>query len=102
MNAPINIIGALQSRLAKHDGCSRFGPDDLRLLNLSAEIETSRYEAIKKSKRALAADDSNDDIRDSLLALLEALGEGELPDCTCAGRTTEHAAACPLKAWEVA
>lgn len=93
-----NYIEALRSRLAQHDGCSRFGPADSLLLRPYLEIPA----AILIAKRALARDDSHDEIRDSLLTLLSVLGEGELPECNCDAphRGVRHTTDCPMHAWE--
>lgn len=93
--APANYIEALRIRLAQHDGCSRFGPKDSLLLRLYAEIPT----AFANAKKALARDDSHDDIRDSLIALLAVLGE-EMPDCSCNAGPNGHTDACPMHAWD--
>lgn len=95
---PRNYIEALRARLSQHDGCSRFSPKDSLLLRAYEEIP----EAIANAKKALARDDSHDDIRNSLVAVLEVLGE-EMPECSCqrdCDRSSAHSAECPLNAWE--
>jgi len=59
-------------------------------------------EAIDDAKAALVGD-SNDAEHDALVSLIEALGEGEVPECTCDDRSwhgEHHDSACPASAWE--
>lgn len=65
----------------------------------AGELELSA--AINQGKRAIARDDSLDDIREALTSLLYALGQGEEPQCTCPG-TPGHDDGCPCHPWEVA
>lgn len=64
-----------------------------------AELEA----AINAAKRAVFAE-SYDAEHDALIALLHALGSGELPDCGCDGAKIDvrHAEECPCHQWEIA
>jgi hypothetical protein len=73
--SPVSKLEALlASRLAKHDGCSRFGVQDLQLLSGSGVVRL--LDAIAEAHAALGGD-SNDAEHDALLALMAALGEEE-------------------------
>jgi hypothetical protein len=74
--SPVSKLEALlASRLAKHDGCSRFGVRDSNVLN---RPDVARLlNAIAEAHKALGGD-SNDAEHDALLALMAALGEEEV------------------------
>jgi hypothetical protein len=95
--AKLNAL--LVTRLAQHDGCSRFGTRDLNILaNMAAK---QLLDAISEAKAALVGD-SNDAEHDALVSIVRALGM-ELPDCTCDEGPTargHHDKTCPSAAWE--
>lgn len=63
-------------------------------------IRIELQDAIASAKAALVGE-SNDAEHQALADLVEALGQGEIPDCTCAWvGPNGHNNACPCKAWE--
>jgi hypothetical protein len=73
--SPVSKLEAiLASRLAKHDGCSRFGTQDFAVLS-RPNVERLLL-AIAEAHKALGGD-SNDAEHEALLALMAALGEEE-------------------------
>lgn len=96
-----SFLEQLRERLAEHDGCSRYGTKDMRLLDRGNPLN-SLEPAIVEAKAALVGD-SNDAEHDALVELVEALGEGEVPECDCEERSwygEGHDSACPCKEWE--
>lgn len=70
------------------------------LIEAAMKLDTTLLAAVDQSKRALTGY-SNDAEHDALVALVEALGEGQAPECTCGRGDHEkpHTPECACSKW---